>query len=177
VINAAGLGADAVALMAGVDTGALGIRQHMCKGEYFAVSVAPGAGVRGLVYPSPDADRVGLGIHSVVDLGGGIRLGPNAFYVDRVDYTVDGSHAAAFHAAVTEFLPFLRLTDLAPAMAGIRPKLAGPGEAARDFFIGHMDRAGAPGLIHLAGIESPGLTASPAIARLVAALAVEALDA
>jgi L-2-hydroxyglutarate oxidase LhgO len=168
VVNAAGLGAPYVMHLAGLEPEAAGLRLHLCKGEYFAVMGAARSLVRGLVYPPPTADLVGLGIHAVVDLAGGLRLGPNAFYVDEIDYAVDPSHADAFFEGVRSFLPGLRRESLAPALAGIRPKLAGPGEAARDFYVAHEDARGAPGLFNLLGIESPGLTASPYLARLVA---------
>jgi L-2-hydroxyglutarate oxidase LhgO len=177
VVNAGGLGAQAVMRLAGLDPDAIGLGLHLCKGEYFAVQGAHRSIVQGLVYPSPQADLVGLGIHTVIDLGGGLRLGPNAVYVDEVDYAVDPSHRDAFLVNVRPFLPCLEADDLAPAMAGVRPKLSGPGEPARDFHIAHEADHGAPGFFNLAGIESPGLTASPAIGRLVADLVEDFLTA
>jgi L-2-hydroxyglutarate oxidase LhgO len=153
--------------MAGLDPDAMELTLHLCKGEYFSVQGAKRKMVNGLVYPSPHADLVSLGIHTRVDLGGTLRLGPSAFYVDKIDYTVDVSHRKDFLDNVKPFLPFLEIDDLAPDMAGIRPKLAGPGEPARDFHIAHETEQRAPGFINLAGIESPGLTASPAIAAYV----------
>jgi L-2-hydroxyglutarate oxidase LhgO len=175
VVNAAGLGAQDVMRMAGLDPDALDLTLHLCKGDYFAVVGPRRHLVRGLVYPSPLADLVGLGIHTVVDLGGRLRLGPSAYYVDAVDYTVDEGHRDAFLDSVHPFLPDLEAGDLTVDQAGIRPKLAGPGEAARDFHIAHEANRGAPGFFNLAGIESPGLTASPAIARHVAAMIREHL--
>ena len=102
-----------------------------------------------------------------------MRLGPNAIYVDDIDYEVDETHKTAFYESVNRFLPALELEDLAPDFAGIRPKLQGPGEDFRDFVIAHEDRKGLPRLINLIGIESPGLTAAPAIARYVASMVNE----
>lgn len=177
VVNAAGLEAQHVMRLAGLDPEAMGLRRHLCKGEYFRVRGPRRAIVGRLVYPSPPADLVGLGIHTVVDLAGVLRLGPNAFYVDVVDYAVDPAHRDAFLQGARSFLPGLAAGDLTPDTAGIRPKLSGPGEAARDFYIAHEADRGARGFVNLAGIESPGLTASPAIARRVAELLMACLDA
>ena len=101
-------------------------------------------------------------------LDGRVRLGPNARYVDEIDYSVDGTQKEVFYEFVKRFLPLLELEDLEPDFAGIRPKLQAQGEVFRDFIITHEEEIGFPGLINLIGIESPGLTASPAIARYVA---------
>ncbi len=170
VVNAAGLHSQDIMCMAGLDPNRLGLTRHMAKGEYFSVSGPSRKKVRGLVYPSPEADLVGLGIHTVIDLGGGVKLGPNAFYVEEIDYRVDESHRTAFHENAAKYLPFLQAEELMPDMAGIRAKLSGPGEPARDFYIAHEADHGAPGFLNLAGIESPGLTASLAIADHVADL-------
>ena len=105
-----------------------------------------------------------------MDLAGRYRLGPDAQWVDRIDYGVDPSHAARFAEAVGRYLPGLTAADLVPDQAGIRPKLSGPGEPAADFVVEECSSHGAPGFVHLAGIESPGLTASGALARYVADL-------
>lgn len=166
VVNAAGLASDRVAALAGLDVDALGLRQHLCKGDYFAL--APGAAIapRGLVYPAPA--RAGLGIHVTLDLGGRVRLGPDATYVDAVRYDVDPAKAEVFAAAVRRYLPALRTEWLSPDYAGLRPKLAGPGEDFRDFVLREESAAGRPGFVNLVGIESPGLTAAGAIAERVA---------
>jgi len=170
VVNSAGLHAQDVMRMAGLNPDAMNLTLHLCKGEYFSVQGPKRKMVNGLVYPSPHADIVSLGIHTRVDLGGTLRLGPSAFYVDKIDYTVDPSHKSDFLDDVKPFLPFLEMEDLFPDMAGIRPKLAGPGEPTRDFHIAHEVEHGAPGFFNLVGIESPGLTASPAIAAHVLSL-------
>ena len=168
VVNAAGLASDAVAERAGFDVEARGYRLHPCKGDYFAL--APGAPVHvsSLVYPVPAGPS--LGVHATIDLGGRIRFGPDAEYVDRIDYRVDPGKAAAFAEAVRRYLPELRAEWLSPDGAGVRPKLAAPGEAFRDFVVAEESEAGWPGFVNLIGIESPGLTAASAIARRVVAL-------
>jgi L-2-hydroxyglutarate oxidase LhgO len=167
VVNAAGLEADSVAALAGVDVDAAGYRLHWCKGSYFSVSgLRPGL-VSRLVYPVPD--RVSLGVHALVDLGGRLRFGPDAEYLParRLDYQVDEAKRARFGDAVRKLVPSIPDECLAPDISGIRPKLQGPGEAFRDFVITEESARGLPGLVNLVGIDSPGLTASPAIARYV----------
>jgi L-2-hydroxyglutarate oxidase LhgO len=168
VVNAAGLVADRIAALAGIDPDAAGYRLHPCKGDYFAL--APGAPLRfaGLVYPLHG--QAGLGVHVTLDLGGRVRLGPDTEYVSAPRYDVDPGKAEAFAAAAGRYLPELRAEWLAPDYAGVRPKLAGPGVAFRDFVIAEESGRGLAGLVSLIGIESPGLTAAPAIAERVAAL-------
>jgi L-2-hydroxyglutarate oxidase LhgO len=168
VVNAAGLSADRVAALAGVDVDAAGYRQHPCKGDYFAL--APGAELRfaGLVYPVHGA--AGLGVHVTLDLGGRVRFGPDAHYVEAIDYAIDPRKAADFAEAAGRYLPGLRAEWLTPDQSGIRPKLQAPGQAFRDFVVAEESARGLPGLVNLVGIESPGLTASLAIAERVAAL-------
>ncbi|MBD3392679.1 MAG: FAD-dependent oxidoreductase [Chitinivibrionales bacterium] len=166
-VNAAGLNADAVAGLAGIDPTEAGYRQHYCKGEYFAVSSRHKDSITRLVYPAPTP--VSLGIHVVLGLDGAMRLGPNAFYVDEIDYDVNQAHAKEFLAGAREYFPRLALEDLRPDQSGIRPKLQKEGEGFRDFVVAEESARGLPGLVNLAGIESPGLTSCLAIARAVAA--------
>jgi L-2-hydroxyglutarate oxidase LhgO len=128
------------------------------------------------VYPAPDREKEGLGIHATVDLAGRVRFGPDVEYVDRIDYAVDEGRRGRFHEAVRRYLPGMSADALHPDLCGIRPKLQGPGEPYRDFVIREESDRGLPGLINLVGIESPGLTASLAIGRSVAALAEPFLD-
>ena len=167
VVDAAGLDADRVAGLAGLDVDGLAWRQHPCKGDYF--SLAPGAGIHleRLVYPVPQ--QAGLGIHATLDLHGRIRFGPDAAYVEAIDFDVDPAKAALFGEAAGRYLPGLRAEALSPDYAGIRPKLAGPGEAFRDFVIEETTAHGAPGFVACVGIESPGLTAALAIGERVLA--------
>lgn len=165
VINCAGLHADTIAASAGLDIEQLGYRIHYCKGDYFRVAGAPP--VRMLVYPVPQT--AGLGIHLTPDLGGSVRLGPNAYYVDTIDYDVT-SNETEFRDDVARFLPLIRDRRLQVDSAGVRPKLQGPQDRFRDFVIRHEADRGLFGLINLVGIESPGLTAAPAIAEFVASI-------
>lgn len=168
VVNAAGLWADRVAALAGVDVEAAGYRIHPCKGDYFALAPAAPLRFSHLVYPVHG--RAGLGVHITLDLAGRVLLGPDANYVARPDYAVDADKAAQFAEAAGRYLPGLRAEWLSPDQAGIRPKLAGPGESFRDFVVAEESARGLPGLVNLVGIESPGLTAAPAIAEQVAGL-------
>ncbi len=169
VINAAGLNSDRVAGLAGIDIDHAGYRLHYNKGEYFSVNSPDGAPVSRLVYPLPE--QAGVGIHVCVTIDGKVRLGPSTRYVDEIDYRIDETEKESFHQSVRRFLPGLRLQDLTPDFAGIRPKLQGPDDDFRDFVIADEASRGLPGLINLIGIESPGLTSSPAIARRVAEMA------
>jgi len=172
VINSAGLYADRVAAMAGVDVDEAGYRIHWCKGEYFSLTGKPPA--RMLVYPPPPMDAASLGIHSVPDLTGRLRFGPNAFYVDEIDYSVE-SDKTPFWRDIVRYFPSVKPEDLHPDMAGIRAKLQAPGDPVKDFVIRHEEDRGLPGLINLVGIESPGLTCAPAIAEMVAGMVDEIL--
>ena len=171
LINCAGLYADQVAALAGIDIDQAGYRQHPCKGEYFSLPPSKAALVDHLVYPPPLAELTGLGIHLTKTLDGRLRLGPNTIYTDNLeDHSVNPRNATDFYRSVKSFLPFLTAEDLEPEMAGIRPKLSGPDEPFLDFIISEESDRGLPGLINLIGIESPGLTSCLSIARLVATL-------
>jgi L-2-hydroxyglutarate oxidase LhgO len=176
VINCAGLTSDQVAGMAGIDLGAVGYRLHYCKGEYFNVSGGKAKHVHHLIYPVPLPKVTGVGIHATLDMDGRMLLGPSVEYVDKVDYAIDDRNQRLFYESVKPFLPFIEYDDLAPEMAGIRPKLQGPGDDICDFVIREERDRGLPGFINLIGIESPGLTASPAIAKLVATFVDSVLD-
>jgi L-2-hydroxyglutarate oxidase LhgO len=165
VINSAGLHADRVAEMAGIDISKAGYRIRPCKGEYFRVSSRHRGALHTLVYPVPSS--VHLGAHAVLGLDDSLKIGPSSFYVDALDYGVDPAHKAMFHQKAHRFLPFLELDDLSPDMSGIRPKLYRQGEPFRDFVIREESNRGLPGLITLIGMESPGLTACLAIAEKV----------
>jgi L-2-hydroxyglutarate oxidase LhgO len=168
VINCAGLQSDRVAAGMAIDIDACGYRLHYWKGEYFSLDAAP-LFLNHLVYPVPPPNHVGLGIHATIDLAGRVKFGPNAVYLPErtFDYTVDRSVQPAFHEAIQRYLPSVRYEDLNPEMAGIRPKLQKPGDGVRDFIIAEESSKGLAGVVNLVGIESPGLTASPAIAAHV----------
>jgi L-2-hydroxyglutarate oxidase LhgO len=168
VVNAAGLDAERIARLAGLDVDALGWRIHPCKGDYFSLAGASGLRFGRLVYPVPAG--AGLGIHVTLDLDGRVRLGPDAEWVDAPRFDVDPRKATLFCEAVRRFVPGLRAEWLAPEFAGVRPKLAGPGEGFRDFVVSEESARGLAGLVNLVGIESPGLTAAPALAERVVEL-------
>lgn len=165
VFNCAGLGASRVARgLRGIDPSAVpGI--HFAKGNYYSLS-GP-APFSHLVYPVPEA--AGLGVHLTLDLGGQARFGPDVEWVETLDYDVDPVRAEGFYAAIRRYWPELPDGSLQPAYAGIRPKLQGPGESARDFLIQGPEAHGVRGLVNLLGIESPGLTACLALADHLAA--------
>jgi len=174
IVNCAGLNSDKIAQLAGIDIAKAGYKLHYCKGEYFSLSSKYRNLVSRLIYPVPE--QAGHGIHLRQGLDGRVLLGPSAHYVEAIDYAVDETQKQAFYNSTKRFLPLVELEDLAPESAGIRPKLQGPGEAFRDFVIAHEAKASFPGLINLIGIESPGLTASPAIARYVGRMVDELFD-
>ncbi|MSP49579.1 MAG: NAD(P)/FAD-dependent oxidoreductase [Alphaproteobacteria bacterium] len=134
---------------------------YLAKGNYYVLT-----GVRPpfsrLIYPAPE--QAGLGIHVTLDLAGQMRFGPDVEWVDEIAYDVDPRRADAFYAAIRTYWPGLPDGALAPGYSGMRPKLQKPGEPARDFLVQGPRETGVPGLVNLYGIESPGLTASLAIA-------------
>ncbi len=163
VVNSAGLGAVALATSL---PGLSGLPQaHFARGTWFGV---PGRAVFShLVYPVPEPG--GLGIHLTLDLGGGMRFGPDVEWIEAVDYRLSDARAAHFAAAIRRYWPGLPAGALAPVSCGVRPKIHGPGQPAADFRIDGPAQHGIPGLVNLLGIESPGLTACMAIAQTVAA--------
>ena len=165
VINAAGLYADRVAALAGIDISQAGLKLKWCKGDYFAYGKR--SPVSRVVYPVPHRDAHVLGIHATLDLGGRLRFGPDAEYVDTIDYRIAPGEKEAFAEAAKKLIPSLEAEHFHPDTSGIRPRLQGPGEDFRDFVIAEESARGLPGLINLIGIESPGLTASLAIGNLV----------
>jgi L-2-hydroxyglutarate oxidase LhgO len=166
VVNAAGLGAwDFSARVTGLDRATIPPR-FLAKGNYFGLS-GTRASFRHLVYPVPEPG--GLGIHLTLDLAGQARFGPDVEWVDRVDYAVDPDRAGRFYTAIRRYWPGLSDDALTPAYSGIRPKTSRTGQP--DFVIQGPGATGHSGYIALYGIESPGLTASLAIAEYVARLA------
>jgi L-2-hydroxyglutarate oxidase LhgO len=165
VINTAGLGAQAVAAAICGMPKALIPPLYLSKGCYFTLGGK--APFEHLIYPLPT--RSSLGIHYTRDLGGQGRFGPDAEWVDRIDYTVDPEHAAGFYASIRRYWPDLPDGSLSPGYSGIRPKVQAPGAEPADFIVQGPSEHGVKGLINLFGIESPGLTSSLAIADLVMA--------
>jgi L-2-hydroxyglutarate oxidase LhgO len=163
VINSAGLHANALARkIHGLDPRHVP-PLYFAKGNYFSISGR--APFSRLIYPMPN--EAGLGVHLTLDLSGQVRFGPDVEWVETLHYDVDPRRAESFYAAIREYWPGLPDGALQPAYAGIRPKLSGPGEAAADFVIQGAAAHGVRGLVNLFGIESPGLTASLAIAQRV----------
>ena len=167
VVNAAGLESDTIAAMAGIDVDAAHYRLHWSKGCYFALPSSLSKCVSHLVYPVPTKET--LGVHAVLDLGGRLKFGPDIEYLSArtMDYSVDENKRHDFAESVRRILPHVKDEDLTPDMSGLRPKLQAKGEPQRDFVIREESDRGLPGFINLIGIESPGLTASPAIAKMV----------
>jgi L-2-hydroxyglutarate oxidase LhgO len=170
LVNAAGLQAQAIAR--GIDglSAAHIPTQVLAKGSYFACAGKP-AFTR-LIYPAP-VDG-GLGVHLTLDLGGRMRFGPDVEWLDtddpaRVDYSVDVRRADSFYAAIRKYWPALPDEALRADYSGCRPKLSGRGQPAADFRIDGSETHGLAGLVNLFGIESPGLTASLALADEAAA--------
>jgi L-2-hydroxyglutarate oxidase LhgO len=163
LVNSAGLRAPTVAAkMEGFDRKFVP-GEFYAKGNYYSLSGRNP--FSRLVYPVPEPG--GLGVHVTLDLAGQARFGPDVEWVEGIDYKVDPKRAERFYAAIRRYWPGLPDGALLPGYAGIRPKTAGPGEPAPDFQIQGPAVHGIPGLVHLFGIESPGLTASLALAALV----------
>lgn len=142
---------------------------HYARGHYYALtSSPPPLKVKHLIYPCPEKNLAGLGTHLTLDMAGRVKFGPDVQYInDPYDYSVPDSEEKkeAFARAIQTYLPGLQKERLHPDYAGIRPKLAGPGEPFRDFII--KQEEGHKGFFSLIGIESPGLTSSLAIADYV----------
>ena len=136
---------------------------YFAKGNYF--TLAGRSPFSRLIYPVPVPG--GLGVHLTMDLGGQAKFGPDVEWIDAIDYTVDPSRSDSFYAAVRTYWPGLKDGALQPGYAGIRPKIVPKGAPAQDFTVQGPQTHGVAGLINLFGIESPGLTASLAIAEHV----------
>jgi L-2-hydroxyglutarate oxidase LhgO len=164
VVNAAGLGAQALARsITGVPAETIP-PLHLAKGNYFSLSGR--SPFSRLIYPMPTPG--GLGVHLTLDLAGQAKFGPDVEWIDAINYDVDPERARSFYAAIRTYWPDLPDGALQPAYAGVRPKIARPGGSTTDFLLQTEKDHGVKGLINLFGIESPGLTASLAIADWVA---------
>jgi 2-hydroxyglutarate dehydrogenase len=154
---------------------------YYCKGHYYGYSGKPL--VNRLIYPVPEKNLSGLGVHATLDLSGRMRFGPDTLYISsNSDYSLpmeeeeEGGTGGRgrgrgrldiAHSAVVRYLPGLVREGLYLDYSGIRPKLSGPGEGFRDFVVREESEAGFPGFFNLIGIESPGLTSALAIAELI----------
>jgi len=163
LINAAGLQAAALARrIEGLPADTVP-HAYLCKGSYF--TLAGRAPFSRLIYPAPAPNHAGLGVHLTLDLGGQAKFGPDTEWIASEDYTLDPRRAEVFYDAVRRYWPDLPDGALAPGYTGIRPKISGPSDPAADFAIDGPATHGVAGLVNLYGIESPGLTASLAIAE------------
>lgn len=165
LVNAAGLGANALAAALDGFPASAVPPLHYARGCYFSVT-----GKRAfsrLIYPVPEPG--GLGVHLTLDLSGSMRFGPDVEWIQSKDYTVNPARADHFYGEIRKYWPDVADGSLSPTYSGIRPKLSGPGEPAADFMIQGPADHGQRGLVNLFGIESPGLTSSLAIADRVAA--------
>ncbi len=170
VVNAAGLYSDRVAALAGIDVGLRGWTQRWVKGNYFTISPRHDGRVGRLIYPVPPHDGSSLGVHLCLDLAGRMRLGPDVEPLPLgapEDYRVDPQRLESFYQGARRFLPFLEREDLSPDMCGLRPRLITWWRDGWTDFVVAREEGDHEGLINLVGIESPGLTSAPAIARQV----------
>ena len=166
LINSAGLHAPKVAKNIDAMENSSSIPQyHYCRGHYF--SYQDKAPFSHLIYPTPNKNTAGLGIHATLDLSGHVRFGPDIEFTDKLDYSLDENRKNDFVQAIKHYLPSLNPDKLVPSYCGIRPKLTGPNEDPADFMIQSQEQHSISGLINLFGIESPGLTASLAIADTI----------
>ncbi len=166
VVNSAGLYAPSLARrIAGIPAAAIP-RDYYCRGVYFTLSGR--TPFKRLVYPVPE--HAGLGVHLTLDMAGAARFGPDTEWIDGIDYTVDPKRGEKFYAAIRSYWPGLPDGALQPGYAGIRPKINSPTEPAADFMIAGPETHDVPGLVNLFGIESPGITASLAVADHVVSL-------
>lgn len=172
VINCAGLYSDRVAEMAGIDIYKAGYKLHWCKGEYYSVGSIKNKLINHLIYPVPMA--ISVGIHVCLDVDWRLRLGPLFYYVNELNYGIDDSNRNVFiDSSMMKVLPFIEPSDLEPEAIGIMAMLQAKGQPFRDFVIKDEEDKGLPGFINLIGIDTPGLTCSPAIAKYVARLVDE----
>jgi L-2-hydroxyglutarate oxidase LhgO len=168
LINAAGLSAVALAQAMQTYPPALIPPAHYAKGHYFSYTGA--VPFKHLIYPVPEPG--GLGTHLTIDLAGQAKFGPDVLWLDQLDlkqpdYSVPQDLQDKFYQAAKRFWPAIQADKLVPSYAGIRPKIAGPGESAADFSILGPRHHQIAGLVQLFGIESPGLTSALAIAQHV----------
>lgn len=162
LLNTAGLAAQQVARQCGAANQQVP-RLHPCRGHYF--SYQGGSPFNHLVYPLPEENLTGLGIHATLDMGKQLRFGPDTEYLTQgapLEYPVDPLLTDKFSQAIEHYFPALDRTRLQPAYSGIRPKLHAQHETAADFIFHHNRQQHR---LDLFGIESPGLTASLAIAE------------
>ncbi|KAL5723621.1 L-2-hydroxyglutarate dehydrogenase [Ranunculus cassubicifolius] len=176
VVNSSGLSAPSLAKMFhGLDSRVIP-SSYYARGCYFTLSNTKSPTFKHLIYPIPEDG--GLGVHVTLDLDGHVKFGPDvewiggldyvSSFLNKFDYSVCPDHMEKFYPEIRRYYPNLKDGSLEPGYAGIRPKLSGPGESPVDFVIQAEETHGVHGLVNLFGIESPGLTASLAIAEYIA---------
>lgn len=164
IINCAGLHASEIAgRVEGMNT-AIIPETRFARGLY--VRAAPSFRAQRLIYPVPSPG--GLGVHATLDMAGTTRFGPDVEWIEDIDYSINESRIEDFRASIARYWPGVQDAELTPDYTGIRPKISAPSEPAADFAIWGPAQFADSRQIHLFGIESPGLTASLAIADLVA---------
>jgi L-2-hydroxyglutarate oxidase LhgO len=166
LINSAGLHSDKICEMLGIDTVKAGYKINYHKGIYYRVNHKTEIFPKALIYPLPPEEG-SVGIHTCPDIAGGMRLGPHFIWSDSLDYSVDDKYYDLFFKESSKYLPFLEPEDISVDSSGFMAAVQTPGGPMADFIIKHEEERGLHGFINLVGIESPGLTASPAIAELV----------
>ena len=163
LINAAGLWSDKISLMLGIDE----LKVHYCKGEYYKTNRYKN--INCLIYPLPS--EVSLGIHAAIQLNGDVFFGPNAYYIDEINYHIDDSNKDSFLNDIKKYID-IKSNDIWPDFCGIRPKLQAKGMPFEDFYINNELTCGAKNFINLLGIDSPGLTSSLSIAEYVESIII-----
>ncbi|MAV64286.1 MAG: hypothetical protein CBD97_00775 [Pelagibacteraceae bacterium TMED237] len=158
LVNACGLWSDKISSMLGIDD----FKIHYCKGEYYKTHRYKNLNC--LIYPVPS--KTSLGIHAVLQLNGDVSFGPNAYYVNDIDYSMTDSKKNDFLININNYLD-IQSDDINPDYCGIRPKLQAKGKEFEDFYISNEKNRGLDNFINLIGIDSPGLTSSLAIAEYV----------
>ena len=165
LVNAAGLEAHQLATQIESLSPSCIPQVRFYKGSYFKLNKR--VPLQHLVYPVPEKSEMGLGVHATLDLAGDVRFGPDVEFVTEINYTVNIDKAEQFALSVQRYMPWINSADLVPDYSGVRPKLFSANGAAMDFIIQDHRDHGIPGLVQLFGVESPGLTASLAIARYI----------
>ena len=163
LINATGLWSDKISTMLGID----GLKIHYCKGEYYKTNRY--RNISCLIYPLPS--EISLGIHTAIQLNGDVFFGPNAYYVDKIDYQINDSNKKSFLNNINKYMD-IESNDIWPDFCGIRPKLQAKGMPFEDFYIKNEFSHGIKNFINLLGIDSPGLTSSLAIAEYVESIII-----
>jgi L-2-hydroxyglutarate oxidase LhgO len=163
LINAAGLNSCDLAHSISELDKAFIPKPYFAKAHYYSLSGR--SPFKHLIYPV--AHKASLGVHVTIDMGGNARFGPDLEWVHDIDYSFDNSREEAFYDAIRQYWPSVKREWLQPGYTGIRPKISGPTDPAADFLIQGQKEHAVKGLVNLFGIESPGLTASLAIANVV----------